>query len=64
MTKGSPVTLPNKCFMCRNMELPMIYERKQYGNSTKKELVLEHKKLTQKVIFLPIWFTFIDFKNI
>ena len=51
MTKGFPVTLRNKCLVCRNMELQMMYKRKWYDSLTKKELALDHKKIDQKGYF-------------
>lgn len=49
MTTGYPDLYRNKCFRCRNFEIQSIIEKERLSKLTKKELILENKKLQQKM---------------
>ena len=45
---GYPATNRNKCLACRNVELRTYYEEKRMESLSKKELILENRKLEKK----------------
>ena len=49
MTIGYPALHRNKCLKCRNLEMRTIIEKERLGRLTKKELIQENKKLTDKM---------------
>ena len=52
MTIGYPAFYRNKCLKCRNLEMRTIIEKERLGRLTKKELIQENKKLTDKMQIL------------
>lgn len=49
---GYPATNRNKCLACRNVELRTYYEGKRMQSLSKKELILENRKLEKKLLLL------------
>ena len=48
LTTGFPLTLRNKCPVCRNIEFRNIYEKQRLNKLMKKELQAKHKKCKKK----------------
>ena len=49
LTTGFPLTLRNKCPVCRNIEFRNIYEKQRLNKLMKKELQAKHKKVQEKI---------------
>lgn len=49
LTSGYPALYRHKCLKCRNFEMRSMIERERLSKLTQKELILENKKLQQKL---------------
>ena len=49
---GYPATNRSKCLACRNVKLRTYYEEKRMESLSKKELILENRKLEKKLLSL------------
>ena len=49
MRTGYPALYRNKCLQCRNFEMRSMNEEERLSKLTKKELILEKKKIQEKI---------------